>query len=221
VIDLVVLVVSIALVDSLNPATVMPALYLATAPRPVRAILGFAAGFFAVNVAGGIVALGLGHRLAGVVPRPGADLQHWVELVTGVAAILASGILWRSRDRVNAGFARMQLGAHRMAPLAGAALAVIELPTSLPYFAAIAALAASDQPAAVQISLLVLFQVIFLAPVVAIAAVRALAGPRAVEALARVRAFVLRYAGAAVAALVLGLGIALVVLGGVGVSASG
>jgi cytochrome c biogenesis protein CcdA len=207
------LVVSVALVDSLNPGTIVPALYLATGPRPVRAVLGFALGFFTVNVLGGIAALLLGHEIARRVSHPGQTHLHLGEIAVGLLAIAASGVMWRRRHGVEAAVAKAETRVTRIAPVAGATIAAVELPTAIPYFAVIAALAGSSQPTAALVGLVVLFNLIFLAPVVAIALLRALAGPRAVELLTRARRFVLRYAGVVAALVVLALGIALVVLG--------
>jgi cytochrome c biogenesis protein CcdA len=214
--DLAVLVVSVALVDSLNPGTIVPALYLATGPHAVRAVLGFAAGFFAVNVAGGVAALLLGHELAGHVPHPSQGQLHAGEVVVGLLAIAASGVLWRQRHGVGAAVATVETRVTRVAPVAGATIAAAELPTALPYFAVIAALAGSEEPTVALIGLVVLFNVIFLAPVVAVALLRALAGPRAIDLLTRARRLLLRYAGVLAALVVLVLGIALVALGVVG-----
>ena len=217
-IALAVLVVSVGFVDSLNPSTIVPALYLATSPRPVRAVLGFAAGFFAVNMAGGTAILLLGHRFAHYVPHPSHRLLHIGEIVLGLIAIAASAVLWHRRHRVDAAFAQAESRVTRAAPLAGATLAAVELPTALPYFAAIAALAASSQRLATDILLLLVFNLIYLAPVLAIAIVRALAGRRAVDLLTQAREIVLRRAGAVTAGLVLVIGIALLVIGTIGLA---
>lgn len=211
--DLAVLVFSIALADSLNPSTILPALYLATGPHAVRAVLGFAGGFFAATVLGGVAALMLGHAVAGYVPRPGAGPVHVGETVVGLAAIGGAGVLWHRRQSVESAFAGAEGRVTRAAPLAGATIAAVELPTALPYFAVIAALAASKQPLAADIALLVVFNVIFLAPVIAIALVRALAGEHAVDLMTRARRLVVERAGAIIAVLVLVLGIALVSIG--------
>jgi len=220
VIGLVVLVVSVAFVDSLNPTTIVPALYLATGPRPVRAVLGFAAGFFAVNMAGGVAVLLLGHRLARYVPHPGHGVLHIGEVVLGLLAVAVSAVLWHRRHRVDAAFERVETRVTRAAPLAGASIAAFELPTALPYFAVIAALAASTQRLAADILLLLVFNIIYLAPVIAIAVVRALAGQRAAELLTRAREIVLRRAGAVLAVLVLAVGLALLVIGAIGLASS-
>lgn len=218
-IDLLLIVVAVALVDALlNPTTIVPALYLATTPRPIRGILGFAAGAFLTGLVAGLVLLALGATLVDAVPTPPPDALHWSELGIGIAGIVGAGVLWRRRDRVSEGVARAEVGADRFAPLAGATIAAVELPTAFPYFAVIAGLAASDQAIAVQVSLLVLFNVLFLAPVFVIAAVRALAGRRADEVLTRIRRLVLRHSGAFVACLVLAVGLVLVVLGAAGLA---
>ena len=214
--DLVVLVVSVGLVDSLNPGTIVPALYLATGPRAVRAVLGFAAGYFAVNVCGGVAALLLGHELAGHVPHPSQGRLHAGEVVVGLIAIAAAGVLWRRRHGVVTAVAGVETRVTGVAPVAGATIAAAELPTALPYFAVVAALAGSEEPTVALIGLVVLFNAIFLAPVVAIALLRASAGPRAVDLLARARSALLRYAGVLAALAVLVLGIALVAIGLVG-----
>jgi hypothetical protein len=70
---LLILVVSIAIGDSLNPSTVAPALYLATTDHPRRQVGGFIVGVFAVNLlAGLLIMLGPGQLLLALIPRPGA-----------------------------------------------------------------------------------------------------------------------------------------------------
>ena len=69
------------------------------------------------------------------------------------------------------------------------------------------------------LSLLIVFNVLFLAPVIAIAVMRGLAGVRGVDVLGRIRSVMLRHAGPAVASLVGAVGVALIVLGAVGIVA--
>ena len=214
-IDLAILVVSVALADSLNPATVVPALYLATGPRPARAVTGFAVGFFLVNVGVGLVVLAVGRRAARLLPHPGPHATHVLELVVGVLAIAAALVLWRRRHAVGAGVERSEGVLHRWAPLAGSTLAAIELPTAVPYFAVLAALSASEQPVGFQVAMVVLFNVIFLAPVAAIAVVCAVAG-RHTQVLATARALVVRHSGSVVAVVVFLLGVVLLTLGALG-----
>ena len=215
-IGLALLLASLALVDSLNPTTVISALYLATATKPVRGVLSFAAGFFAVNFAGGIIGLVAGERIASLVPRPTQLVLHTSEIALGLVALVGAWVIWRRRRRVSATFSRSEGAVGRVAPIAGATMALVELPTAFPYFAAIAAMAGSDQSITVQIVLLVGFNVLYLAPVLAIAGLRAIAGRRAVEMLERVRGLFLRHAGGALAGLLGAIGVALLTLGAVG-----
>lgn len=210
-------VVSVALVDSLNPATILPALYLATGRRPVRAVVGFAAGYFFVNVLGGIAALALGRELARHLPHLGHGHLHVIELALGLIAIVASGALWHRRSRVQAAVESGEKHVTRVAPVVGATIAAVELPTALPFFAVIAVLAGSGERAAVQVAFVVLFNVIFLTPVVFIALLRAIASPQIVDMLSLARRFVARYVGVIAAIGVLLLGIALTVIGVAGI----
>ena len=87
--DLVAIVVSIALVDSLNPSTVGPALYLATAKDARGGLARFTAGVFGVSLIGGLaLALGPGELILSAVPHPSAAAKHSIELGLGVAALL-------------------------------------------------------------------------------------------------------------------------------------
>lgn len=217
VMDQLALVVSIALVDGLNPTTIVPALYLATGPHAVRSVVAFAGGFLAVNMTAGVVAFALGQRLARLVPRPSQSQLHLAEIVVGLVAVAVAGLLWHRRRSVEDAFGKAEHDVSRAAWLAGGTFAAAELPTALPYFAIVGVLAASRGELAVRVMLLLVFNLLFLAPVFAIAAVRALAGPRAVGWLADIRLLVMRRAGAIVALLVLVLGIALVVVGAAGI----
>jgi cytochrome c biogenesis protein CcdA len=212
VIALAAVVVSIALADSVNPTTVIPALYLATGPHPGRTVLGFAAGFFAVNAVGGLLALGLGNRVAGVVRHVRGDVLGAGEIVAGLVALLVGALLWHRRHAASERIARSDELVRRFAPAAGAGLAAVELPTAVPYFAVLALLATSGESAAALIALVLVFNLVFLAPVLVVAIVASVAGRRT-DMLASARAAVLRYSGAAAALLVCVVGAALVALG--------
>lgn len=94
---------------------------------------------------GGIAALVLGHELARRLPHPGQPHLRIGEVVVGLLAIAASGVMWRRRHGVEAAVARAETRVTRVAPVAGATIAAVELPTALPYFAVIAALVGADR----------------------------------------------------------------------------
>ncbi|MGO9750862.1 MAG: GAP family protein, partial [Solirubrobacteraceae bacterium] len=91
-------VISVGLADSLNPSTVGPALYLATARRRVLRVTGFTIGVFGVTfLAGVLLTIGPGRLLLGLVPRPQGTVRHVIELAAGVLLLLAAVALWRGR----------------------------------------------------------------------------------------------------------------------------
>jgi cytochrome c biogenesis protein CcdA len=174
------LVASIALADSLNPATVGPALYLSTLPRPRRRIGEFAAAFLVVNLVGGaLLVLGPGEVILSLVHRPNRLTKHLVEVVAGALLVALAAALAAGRLRLGAFDVGSSRLSGRTAWAAGAGLAVVELPTAFPYLAAIAAIVGSGVTLPAQLALVALFNVVFMLPVAAILAVLTLAGPGA------------------------------------------
>ncbi len=127
-------VISVGLADSLNPSTVGPALYLATARRRVLRVMQFTIGVFGVTfLAGLVLTIGPGRLLLGLVPNPQRTVRHAIELVSGTILLLASAALWRERRSL----ARRELpmsdgGSGGSALIAGASIAAVELATALP-----------------------------------------------------------------------------------------
>jgi hypothetical protein len=70
-----------------------------------------------------------------------------------------------------------------------------ELPTAVPYFAALAAIVASSAGLVAQLELVALFNVAFILPLLAILGVRLLAGPRSEQLLQLTRGALDRYVG--------------------------
>jgi mono/diheme cytochrome c family protein len=212
-----VLVASVGLIDSLNPSTIAPALYLAAAGT-ARSVLAFAAGVFAVSAAGGLaLVVGPGQALVHAIPRPGERTTQLLELAAGAVALAAALALWLARARVARRLRDAQAPPARSAFLVGAGIMAVELPTALPYFAALAAVVASHRPVASQVGLVLLFNAIFVLPLVAVAALR-LAGRAAVRPLRRALE---RHGAQAVAALAAAVGVALLALGSGALAAGG
>jgi cytochrome c biogenesis protein CcdA len=184
--QLVILVVSIGLADALNPGTIAPALFLATTARPRLQVTAFAAGVLAVNMVGGaLIALGPGQLLLSVLPRTHPTAKHVIEAVTGVALLVAAAVVVAQRKRLRRRKLTPRAGGKRSGFILGAAITAVELPTALPYFAAIAAIVGSDAHVLGQIVLLALFNLAFLVPVWAILAVLWIARGHAEPLLAR------------------------------------
>jgi cytochrome c biogenesis protein CcdA len=211
---LIVFVVSVAFVDSLNPTTVVPALYLAAAPGGAAQVIGFTAGVFGVSAVGGIViALGPGRFLVGALSHVSAHTAHVAELVAGLALIVLAAVLWRMRDRVARHVRVRPATGARSALLLGAGIMAVELPTALPYFAAIAAIVAEVDRVVVQVALVLLFNLVFVAPLLTIAVARQLAGDRGTEWGNRAVAVIEPRIGALLPLVVLAIGVGLTAYG--------
>ena len=91
-----------------------------------------------------------------------------MEVIVGAGIIVAAAVLWSHRRRLAA---RSLPGVTRRSGpglALGAGISLVELPTAFPYFAAIAAIIASDVAVTQQVALLVIFNLVFILPVLAI-----------------------------------------------------
>jgi len=208
--------ISVGLADSLNPSTVGPALYMATARQRVLRVTQFTIGVFGVTFAGGLVlTIGPGRLLLGLVPHPQRTVRHVIELVAGVALLLVAVALWRGRRSL----ARRALPTHDRsgsALIAGASIAAVELPTAAPYLAVIAGIVASSASVPEEIGLLALYNVAFVVPLLTIIGILLFAGERADPWLEQGGEWLQRRWPVVLASLLLLVGSALTVLGGAG-----
>ena len=146
-------VVTIALVDSLNPSTIAPAMYFASGERARRSVLEFTCAVFLTHPAGGVIlVLGPGRLLLSLVAGLGTTVQHLGELDLGLGLVVAGGLSWHHRARL----ARKEMPdpnpKRRSSLLLGASIMLVELPTAFPYFGAIAAILAAVGAVTGQIS---------------------------------------------------------------------
>ena len=182
------IVASIGLADSLNPSTIAPALYLASGRHPVARVMEFTIGVFTVYLLGGLlIALGPGELILDLVPRPSYTVRHVIEIIAGVALIVAACVLWHKRHALGARKAQPIKTGSRSSAILGATISAVELPTAFPYFAAIATIVGSGIGVGRQISLIVLFNVCFVIPLIAIMIVLTVAGDHAQVILAGAR----------------------------------
>ena len=94
----------------------------------------------------------------------------------------------------------------------------VELPTAVPYFAAIAAIAGSGHRGTTQIFLLLLYNAAFTAPLIALLVVLALAGPRGAQVAARARVQLDHWAPRIAPAALVVASVVLLTLGVIGLS---
>jgi cytochrome c biogenesis protein CcdA len=218
---LLLLVASIAIADSLNPSTIGPSVLLATGPRPRVAVAGFTLGVFTVSLVGGLVlTFGPGQLLLSLVPHPDRDTRRLIELVGGIALVVLAAALWLGARLAGHRLAELQPRG-RSAFLAGAGIMAVELPTALPYFAAIAAIVGSGVSMVAQAVLVLVFNVLFVAPLLAILGFLTVAGDRSTRQLRRFGGWLIRRAPQLLAVLLGVGGLVLVAIGGVGLATRG
>jgi len=214
VLALALLVASIALADSLNPSTILPALYLATTSHGVRKIASFTLGISLTSTAFGIAFVaGPGQLILGALPHPSENAKHLVEVAVGCALIGLAVGLWKGGARLTERIPKGESAGRRSAFAVGAAIMAVELPTAFPYFAALAAIIGSNAHLAAQIGYVLLFNVLFVLPLNAILAIRMRAGERAEQRLNALGAWIRRYAHSAIALLAGAAGIAFLIVG--------
>jgi cytochrome c biogenesis protein CcdA len=138
------LMITIGLADSINPSTIVPALYLAGGDRPRAHVAEFTLSVFAAYFLGGVlIALGPGQLLRSILPHPDYEDRAVAEIIAGIVLIGTAAVIWRRRNRLQARALPGINPRRRSSVLLGATITVVELPTAFPYFAAIAAIVGS------------------------------------------------------------------------------
>jgi cytochrome c biogenesis protein CcdA len=215
VLGLIVLVVSVALADAINPSTLAPALLLATERGAAKRLAEFTLGVFVVSLAGGLaLLLGPGQLALDLLPHPGRHARHVAELVGGVVLLGLAVALWHGRHHLAERLARADSGKVRGGAFAlGAGIMALELPTALPYFAAIGAILASRFSLPTRILLVVVYNVVFVSPLLALLALRELLGEPATARIEAIGAWMRERAPALLAGLFALLGFAVAAWG--------
>jgi cytochrome c biogenesis protein CcdA len=184
---LAILVLSVAAIDSLNPSTIAPASVLALGERSARQVGLFTLGVFVASTAGGLVLLFLvGRTVLARIAHPSQHTQHLLELAVGIALLLVAGLLWALRDRLRAHLGRATAARGSSALLLGAGIMAVELPTAFPYFAAILATLGAVHGAVGQTVFIVLYNLVFVAPLLALTLLVAVTGHRYRDRIARI-----------------------------------
>ena len=213
------LVASIAIADSINPSTLVPALWLAGAGEG-RGLASYTLGVFAIYLAGGLVlVLGPGPALITALHHVGGSIEHGLEAAGGIGALVFAVCIWRSGrpapDATGGAPEVSRAPHHSPAPAfaLGAGIMLIELPTAFMYFGAISAILAGHASPPGRIALLLVYNVLFVAPLIAILLVRRLAGERGDRWLAGAGAWLRRAGRVALIGVAAAGGAALLVLG--------
>lgn len=169
---------------------------------------------FSVNLVAGIaLTIGPGRLLLRLAPHPQHTVRHVVELVAGITLVAAAVALWLGRRSLARRGLPMHSGGGGSALIAGTSIAAVELPTAVPYFAVIAAIAATNANVPRAIGLLALYCAAFVVPLLAIIVILLLFGERADPLLQSAGAWLQRRWPVVLATLLLTIGSALTVVG--------
>jgi len=173
---LIVIVLTIAFLDSLNQSTIVPGVVLGLGERAAIRVAAFTAGVFAVSTAGGLVLLfAFGRTFVARIAHPTGHTRSILELGVGIVLLAASAGLWARRDRLR----RTLMHPRPKGPLVlGAGIMAIELPTAFPYFAAVLAILGAVHGSVGRVLLVVLYNVVFVAPLLGVVALAMLSGPK-------------------------------------------
>jgi cytochrome c biogenesis protein CcdA len=207
---------TLGLADSINPVTIVVALYLASTPNAARRLAGYVAGVFGVYLLGGLLLLfGPASLLRLATHGLDASVGRVVAVVLGVGAIAVAVVLWLRRDRM----AKTTVPDRALRPgstlALGGAMTAIDLPTAFPLFVIAGAIVHEDLGPPLEAALLVLYCAAYVVPLVAILALRAVGGERGERWLSRLRRHMSQWAPIAIAVLTFVIGVALVVYGAV------
>jgi hypothetical protein len=188
VLGLILLVASIGLADSINPSTLIPGLWLGGV-RPPRVLAGFILGVFFVYLVGGLV----------LVFGPGPVLIHWLHHLHGIVGhvleaalgiiVLAVAVTLRPSRHSDPAQPHLHRSFNPVSAFAlGGGIMLIELPTAFVYFGAIGAILTARPAAPVEVALLVVYNLLFVAPLLVLLGARVLARERADRWIAAVEA---------------------------------
>jgi cytochrome c biogenesis protein CcdA len=211
------LVVTVAVVDSVNPSTIAPALYIASGERARSGVVEFTGAVFVAHCIGGaVLVIGPGRWLLALVNDLGKTPRQVLEVAAGAAMVAAAAVVWHRRGRLAEKDLPDPNPRRRSSVLLGAGIIAVELPTAFPYFAAIAAVVASDMHVAAQMLVVGVYNLCFVLPLIVILTTLLTARDEAQERLRRGRDLLQRRWPTALAGLLLLLGVVVAVLGATG-----
>ena len=179
--------------DSLNPTTIGVAVLLATQRHPVPRLLAYTLGTAMTYFVGGLVlTLGPAALLQTLLHHHPGNRTYIAEVVLGVVALGVATWLWtRPAEQVARRLPNELRPRHAL--VVGAGITLVDLPTALMYFGAIALIVAADITLAARVGLLIIFNVAYVVPLLAITVLVAVLGGRAAVVLGRLRNFVMRW----------------------------
>jgi len=169
---------------------------------------------FAVYLAGGLVLVfGPGRMLIAWLHHLRGPLEHTLEASVGILVLAFALFLWRSRAKAHDQPSRRRFDTRASAFALGAGIMTVELPTAFMYFGAISAILTARRTALAEISLLAVYNALFVAPLLAFIAIHRLAGERSRRWIAGAEARIRRFGHLMLTGVALAGGVALMTIG--------
>jgi len=154
---------ALALFDSINPSAIVVTLYLLSGGRAAAQIVVYVATIFLTYLTLGVMMmLGIDALLPSLGTIGRGRLGLIVQGLIGLAMLLY--VIRAPATAKSAPRVERSASSYAALALLGVTVTTMELPTAMPYFGAIALLTAADLPIGQWLSLLVLYNVIFVLP---------------------------------------------------------
>ena len=162
---------AIAALDSLNPSAIALQVYLLGTPKPIPRSIALVIGIFSAYWTSGLLAvLGLDRLIQTVIVNSGFSLStpllYTIQILIGII-LLVVGIMLRIPAQTEPVKAPTKLTLARTF-LLGMSVTVLELPTALPYFAAIEQIVRANLDLLSTMSILAMYNLIFVLPPIAL-----------------------------------------------------
>ncbi len=200
--------VAIAALDSLNPTTTAFQIYLLSTSKPVFRSISFIAGVFITYWAAGLaVVLGLG-QLNINFHLPNLTI-YTIQLIIGVVLFLVGWNLKEAAPDSQKTKRPAQLTVVQ-AFLVGGAATLWDFPTALPYLAAIERIIAMKFDLLTTISILAIYNTIFVLPLIALLGIYLHFGDRSGNLISAINQSIQKWGHKILRVLLIGLGIFLV-----------
>lgn len=162
--------IGIALVDSLNPSLFIAQFYLLTTPQPIPRLLSYIAGIVLVNFTGGALLLGgVQTVVTNLLSTISDDAFKSMQLVIGLA-ILGFGLWIKTTAPSSREVKKPRSLQPRHTFVLGMVVMLNEITTALPYFVAIERIVQAQLSAFSNLLALVVYNMVFSAPLLAFVA---------------------------------------------------
>lgn len=164
--ELMAVVLGLAAVDALNPFSIAAQAYLLGTAQPYKRAWTFAVGSFAVYLAGGVLFVqGAGAFLRSLLPELPRLVLPVGAIALGIGCVALAAHLWFKSNRGKPFVPPADLSVS--ATLGFAIFSTLsDLPTALPYFAAAAKIAETSDTFLTQVAWLLVYNLVFIAPLV-------------------------------------------------------